>query len=228
MVQDKHWKLSPSDFAFLWEECKRCFYLKVVKGFSRPQAPMPKIFMVIDGQMETFFSGMRTEKIAAGLPEGIIQYGEKWVESKTISTPNCSSTCFIKGKFDTIAKFKDGSYGVIDFKTSARNSEHIPLYSRQLHAYAYTLENAAPGKLSLSPINRLGLLIYEPSFFSSSNMKSLSLEGNLLWLEITRDDHEFETFIREVLLILDQPTPPNSNPNCKWCQYRDKSRQTSF
>ena len=46
------WRLSPSDFAFLWEECKRCFYLKVVKEFYRPRSLMPKIFNVIDAQMK--------------------------------------------------------------------------------------------------------------------------------------------------------------------------------
>ena len=44
----KNWKLSPSDFAFLWEECKRCFYLKVARGFYRPRTPFPGIFSVID------------------------------------------------------------------------------------------------------------------------------------------------------------------------------------
>jgi len=32
-------KLSPSDFAFLWEQCKRCFYLKVVHGIRQPSMP---------------------------------------------------------------------------------------------------------------------------------------------------------------------------------------------
>ena len=33
-------RLSPSDFAFLWEQCKRCFYLKVVHGIRQPSMPM--------------------------------------------------------------------------------------------------------------------------------------------------------------------------------------------
>ena len=37
------WKLNPSDFAFLGEEDRRCYYWKVVKGFERPRALMPKI-----------------------------------------------------------------------------------------------------------------------------------------------------------------------------------------
>ena len=27
------YKLSPSDLTFLWDECQRCFYLKVVRKF---------------------------------------------------------------------------------------------------------------------------------------------------------------------------------------------------
>jgi len=37
---------------------------------------------------------------------------------------------------------------VVDFKTLARNSEYFPLYTRQLHAYACALEQAAPGELA--------------------------------------------------------------------------------
>lgn len=47
MITRHSWKLSPSDFAFLWEECKRCFYLKVVNGIQRPPLIMPKIFMTL-------------------------------------------------------------------------------------------------------------------------------------------------------------------------------------
>jgi hypothetical protein len=50
----QNWKLSPSDFAFLWEECQRCFYLKVVRQFYRPWSPMPKIFTKIDGIMKRY------------------------------------------------------------------------------------------------------------------------------------------------------------------------------
>ena len=64
----KTWRLSPSDFAFLWQECKRCFYLKNVVGFQRPRSIMPRIFNVIDAQMKDCFMKMRTEKIAPGMP----------------------------------------------------------------------------------------------------------------------------------------------------------------
>ena len=174
-----NWKLSPSDFAFLWEECRRCFYLKVVSDFKRPSTPMPKIFTTIDQLMKQRFAGRRTEEVVSGLPGGVFEYSEHWVESRAVAIPGNTSSCFIRGKFDTVARFADGGFGVGDFKTSARNSEHIPLYARQLHAYACALEQAAPGRLALSPVRCLGLLVYEPSVFEHQPGGNCSLSGSL-------------------------------------------------
>ena len=44
-----NWKLSPSDFAFLYEECSRCVYLKVARDYQRPRGPFPNAFMMTDG-----------------------------------------------------------------------------------------------------------------------------------------------------------------------------------
>ena len=58
-----NWKLSPSDFAFLYEESKRCFYLKVARDYQRPRGPFPKIFTIIDGLMKDYFEGKRTSEL---------------------------------------------------------------------------------------------------------------------------------------------------------------------
>jgi hypothetical protein len=221
------WKLSPSDFAFLWEECRRCFYLKVVTGFQRPRPAMPKIFNLIDAKMKSCYADIGKEQIVAGLPPGVIEHGEKWVESRPISVPNHTSTCFIRGKLDTVMKFADGTYGVIDFKTSTRKIEHVPLYGRQLHAYGYALEHPAPGGLGLNPISRLGLLVFEPSSYLHQD-QSASLSGGLSWVEIPRDDRGFLEYLSEVLAVLELPEPPGGSPSCDWCQYRDTSRRTGL
>ena len=227
-MNSRNWKLSPSDFAFLWEECKRCFYLKVVHNFARPRPIMPKIFNIIDSQMKSFYADKRTEDIVKNMPPGIIKYGEKWVESKPVHLPRKSSSCYIRGKFDTIVYFDDGTYGVIDFKTSERKSEHIPLYDRQLHAYAHALENPAAGKLSLSPISKLGLLVYEPNSYSQTDDGNALLMGALSWIEIPRRDSRFKKFLSEVVSVLQMPEPPGGAPSCEWCQYRDTSRRTKL
>src|SRR5437763_1001329 len=79
------WVLSPSDFAFLWEECPRCFYLHVAGGFRRPRAPFPKIFTVIDGHMKMRFTGSRVK--LPDLPPGVIAYPDLWVASEPIAIP---------------------------------------------------------------------------------------------------------------------------------------------
>jgi hypothetical protein len=184
---------------------------------------MPKIFGTIDTQMKIHFAGKRTKELLPELPSGVVEFGEKWVESEPIVVPDRAARCYIRGKFDTVLKFDDDSYAVIDFKTSARRSEHIPLYSRQLHAYAYALENAAPGSLSLTPVRRLGLLVYEPTAFSQRN-GSAALTGALGWIEVARDDTAFMHFLGQVLDVLELEAPPPPGNSCEWCKYREQSR----
>lgn len=226
MSTHRNWKLSPSDLTFLWEECHRCFYLKVAKNFQRPRPIMPKIFTVIDLQMKGYYEGKRTASLAPDMPSGTVSYSERWVESRPITLPNGSSTCFLRGKFDTVVKFDDGSYGIVDFKTSQRNADHVPLYSRQLHSYAYALENPASGKLGLQPVSRLGLLVFEPCSYRNGNGQDASLSGSINWLEIPLDREGYLQFIGEVMAVLNRPEPPGGSPSCEWCQYRDISRRT--
>lgn len=223
-MKNKNWKLSPSDFAFLWEECKRCFYLKVARNFNRPRSIMPKIFTIIDSQMKNYYSGKRTEEIAEGASPSIVTFSEKWVESKPIEFSGRSITCFVRGKFDTIVKFDDDSYGVVDFKTSQTKSEHIPLYSRQLHAYAHALENPNSGNFSVSPISRLGLLVFEPKKYTQGKTGVVGLAGDVSWIEVPRDDKSFMKFLDGVLDILDSPEPPLHSSECGWCKYREETR----
>lgn len=224
---DSQWVLNPSDFAFLWEECKRCFYLKVREGFRRPSMPMAKIFTVIDGEMKNCYSGERTEKAMPFLPPGIVDSSVSWVQSKPIKVSGHDTACMIRGKIDTLVKFDDGSYAIIDFKTSSPRAEHVQLYGRQLHAYALALEQAAVGHVNLSPIRRLGLLVYEPREFANPTASEASLTGRLTWIPIERDDRKFQGFIGEILEVLEKPSPPDAG-ECEWCRYREASRKNKF
>ena len=154
------------------------------------------------------------------LPPGIVKYGEKWVESKNIHFSGIDDSCFIKGRFDVVIEFDDGTYGVIDYKTSNPEGEHYKLYSRQLHAYAYALENPAHGALSLSPVSMLGLLYFFPSKVSQQNIDWLSFDSEIHLKRIEKDDQEFMTFIEEVLTLLQSQDLPDPTPECSWCSYQ--------
>lgn len=224
---DTSWVLNPSDFAFLWEECKRCFYLKVREKFRRPSQPMAKIFTVIDAEMKNCFAGKRTENMMPFLPPGVVDVSVSWVQSKPIKLPGRSSSCVIRGKIDTLVRFDDNSFAVIDFKTSSRRADHIHLYGRQLHAYALALEQAAAGHVNLSPIRNLGLLVYEPQKFAKVAVTDASLSGSLSWIPVERDDKKFFGFLSEILDVLERPAPPAAE-GCEWCQYREASRKNKF
>lgn len=224
----KTYKLSPSDLTFLWDECKRCFYLKVVHKFSRPSMPMPSIFIKIDGLMKRFYQGKTTQDLTVDLPPGVVLFGENWVQSQPIILPGHSDQVYLRGIYDTVVQFADGSYGVVDFKTSTPKPTHLAFYGRQLHAYAYALEHAAPGKVHLSPVSRLGLLVVEPDDIQMTPDGKLAYVGTVTWQEIPHDKDNFLGFLSQVLSVLEQPVPPEPGENCPYCQYRQSTHTSGW
>lgn len=214
------YKLSPSDLTFLWDECKCCFYLKVVRKFSRPSMPFPSIFTKIDGLMKAYYQGKPTCDLCSELPTGFVQFGEKWVQSQPIVLPGHSHACYILGKFDTVVRFEDGSYGVVDFKTSTPKPSNLAFYGRQLHAYAYALEHAEAGKFALAPISRLGLLVVEPNDMNVMPDGRVAYLGTMTWQEVPHNETAFLSFLDEIMTVLEQPTPPEPGEKCPFCQYR--------
>ena len=217
-----NYKLSPSDLTFLYQGCKRCFYLKMVHGIAQPSMPLPSIFSKIASLLKNHYDGKHTSELHVDIPPGTVSLGEKYVKSDVIQLPNHKDTCFISGRFDIVISFDDGTYGVIDFKTGNPGRESANLYSRQLHAYAYALEHPAPGKLSLSPVTKLGLLYFYPSGVSQQSIEQLAYEAEITWIEIEKNEEGFLKFIDEVQDILELPEAPEHSPNCQWCGYLSK------
>jgi hypothetical protein len=211
-------KLAPSDLTFLWDECERCFWLKAKGVLRRPSAPFPKIFIKLDNQTKDFFFGKRAEDMAEGLRAGRVAFGDRWVRSAPLHVPGHDTQVALAGKIDTALAFDDGSYGVIDFKTSEPKTEHVMFYGRQLHSYALAAESPAPGALQLSPVSQLGLLCVDP-------VAMVGLDGDVAYkavstfLEIERDDDAFMAFLSQVLYVLERPEPPDAAAKCSYCRY---------
>ena len=211
-------KLAPSDLTFLWDECQRCFWLKVKGVLRRPSAPFPKIFTRLDNQTKDFFFGRRAEEMAAGLRPGRIALGDRWVRSRPLTVPGHATKVVLAGRIDTALAYDDGSYGIIDFKTSEPKAEHVSFYGRQLHAYALAAESPAPGALDLAPVSQLGLLCVEPVAMVELD-DDVAYKGASCFLEIERDDDAFLAFISQVLYLLETPEPPDPAPKCSFCSY---------
>ncbi len=217
-------KLSPSDLTFLWSECPRCFYLKVVHNLRRPASPFPGIFTRIDRLMKDYFQEKSCAELTPLLPEGVVKTGDRWVKSTPIALPGHASTFYLTGKLDCLVEFTDGSYGVVDFKTSEAKPEHVAFYSRQLHAYAYALEYSAPNSLYLSPVSRLGLLTVEPVLMDRLHPGRIAYLGDVTWQECPKSYPDFLDFLEEVVAVLELTEPPESGSDCAYCAYRKSSR----
>jgi hypothetical protein len=211
--------ISPSDLTFSWDGCKRCFYLKVKHNIAY-RGPFPGMFGKMGDLTSNYYIDKASSEISPELPAGTVTLREKWVKSTPISFSDTSSHCMIRGRFDAIITFEDGTYGIIDYKTSDASEEKAAFYSRQLSAYAYALENPAPNALSISPITHLGLFIITPNRFERMPNGEIAFVTKTTWMDVPRDDATFLALLREIVTLLDKPTPPDPAEGCGLCNYR--------
>src|SRR4030042_5933675 len=117
------YKLSPSDFKYLYEDCKHCYYQKV-KGFIKelPSIGMPGVFTKMSTLLQNAIIGMDLREITYQLPAGKIEVKEGFLKSKPIPPAN---DCYIGGRFDFASRLGDGTYSVIDFKINAPNEDKL-------------------------------------------------------------------------------------------------------
>jgi len=216
------WALAPSDFAFLWDECPRCFYNKVALKKGRPRASFSKAFGLIDQAMKSFYLGERSEELLSGMPGGVLGDSNRWVKSTTIVVPGCSTAFIIRGRVDALVHFDNQTTGVLDFKTSEPRAAHIDTYGRQLHSYALALEN--PAVRHPTTVNAVALLCFSPAEFEAEEHKA-ALSGDLCCIEVSRDDTAFSVLFAEVICVLEGPELPPQARGCPWCAWNDRTTE---
>ena len=79
------YKLSPSDFKYLYEDCKHCYYQKA-KGFIKelPSIGMPGVFSRMNSLLQNAIIGMDLREINSKLPAGKIEVKEGFLRFKPI------------------------------------------------------------------------------------------------------------------------------------------------
>ena len=212
-------KLSPSDFAYLYEECKLCYWLKIKHGIDRPKGIFPSVFTAINTRIQGNMVGKDLRELSPALPAGIVESQEKIIQSKQIP----GTQVYLYGKYDLLVRQSTGTYMIIDLKLSAPNEEKIAKYQSQLWTYAYAFEHPDEGEPK--KIARGGLLIFYPDAVSFADGNA-SLTFPPTWLEVPIDNKEFMKFVIEVNTLLEEPAPPE-NSNCSWCKYRHLGEQLS-
>ena len=208
------YKLSPSDFAYLWNDCKHCYYQKVKLGVSY-SGLFPSMFGRINKLLQDSIMGMNLQDIHPSLPSGIIEIQEGYLMSVQINDTNC----FLSGRFDILTKLEDGTCALIDFKIASPDEEKIlKKYSSQLHAYKFALENPANG--DPIKISKMGVVSINPE-----EMKLI--DGKIVfttmptWHPIEEDMVGFLKLISEISTVLNGELPPISE-TCTLCIYRSR------
>ena len=216
-MSDRIWALAPADLGTLWDECRRCFYLGVGAGFPRPVSGADTSRDLLISALD----GRRTERVAAGMPGGVLEAGHRSVQSQPLSiqVPDTSYRCVIRGVLDLAVALDDATLAVVEV---ARGEPRTAARGRRLHAWAHAVESAGGGKVSA-----LGALHFVPGPAAASDAP-VSVTGSWQWMPFERDDSTFYGFLAEALSLLEQPTPPGGTPLCPWCVYRDASRRTGY
>lgn len=207
-----HHKISPSSLTFLFEDCRRCFYMDNRKIWKRPYSPMPSVFNRIDKVMRLCYHNSDPQLIDPTLPAGSITTVEQKIQSVPIPVGN--STVQISGKLDALAVFDGNDVGIIDFKTSEAKDKSIGLYRRQLHAYAAILSNPAKG----SPLNPvvMGLICVSPESMVSGDRQLAMLQMQVSWVPIEIDWGWWNEFLADLVSLLDGDEP-EGKPDCPYC-----------
>jgi len=213
------YKLSPSDFRYLYEDCKYCYYQKVKYNITLPSIGMPGVFSKMNSLLQNAIIGMDLRDINSQLPPGKIEVKEGFIKSKPIPPSN---DCYISGRFDIASRLDDGSYSVIDFKITDPKDDKIQKFFPQLHAYKFALENPSfgpPKKVSI-----MGVIAINPESISFPG-ENVIFKAKPQWFEIAEDMERFYAFITEVSKHLKNDVPPENTEKCKWCYYRSLTKK---
>ncbi len=206
------YKLSPSDFAYLYDECKRCYWMKIHDKVMRPQLPFPGIFSAINTRLQGTLVGTELRSLSSDLPAGYVEKQEGFVES----IPVPGTQLYLKGKYDLLVKKPDGTYLLIDFKLSQPHEDKIDKYKTQLYSYKFAMEN--PKYEKPIRITQMGLIIMYPDQVKfESGHATLTFPPK--WLEIPQDEQAFMSFMKEVDTLIAGPIQPEGE-DCQFCKYR--------
>lgn len=207
-------KLSPSDFAYLFEDCKYCYVRKIKEGITLPSMPMPGVFSALNSRLQGNMVGKNLKSLSSSLPDGEVIKQEGFVESIVIP----GTSVYLKGKYDLLVKNPDGTHTLVDLKISQPGEDKIEKYKSQLAAYKFALENPSKGEPIIT--TKLALLIFYPNTASFVNDSAI-LDFPPTWLEVPTDDKNFLDCMKSVDDLLSGSMPEESM-SCKWCVYRGK------
>ena len=211
--------ISPSDLTFSWGSCHKCLWLNYNHGLRTPGF-MPLVGDLANMQ-EQYFAKKTTADIAPVLPEGKVADLGGWVKSSLINVGGTPSKYAIRGKYDLLIEFADGTYGIIDCKFQAKDSDKTDLYQPQLEAYAFALENPASGEAK--KVSLMGLLVWSLLEPAGDVTKGFLLKLKHTWRPIARNPEALATRLTDFITVVGGKMPV-AKDNCDMCNYLTQRR----
>tara|TARA_Y100001958_G_C21215459_1_gene540881 strand:+ start:358 stop:1017 length:660 start_codon:yes stop_codon:yes gene_type:complete len=205
---------SPSEFAFGYSGCKRCYYDLKVKDI-RINTGFPSIFSRMDSLQKKYYHNKSSAIFNSNsIPKGVIKTDYSKLQTSRILTDNKNRNFQLRGKIDAYIDHED-FFSIIDFKVTNLSEKKIDTYRTQLNSYALMFENPNDKSLKLFPIKKLGIFCFEPNDLIEVGFKP-SFEMTTKFYEIKRDDKFFFNFITDIIDFLEGEIPQFSD-NCSLC-----------
>lgn len=213
--------IAPSDLTFGFSTCKRCICIKYWFSFElKKDFPLVKSLSTFQ---EEHFRRAPMPSIDPSLPAGTVKQWGQWVKSKNIVINGVETQWKLRGIYDLLGHYDDGTVGIIDCKVSDSERDSGDFYAPQLEAYAYTLENPLSGKVF--PVQTMGLLIWKlggvaetrPNEFVANPM---GFGVNQVYVPVQRDPDRLAKLLEEFITVIDGEMP-DAGSQCHACNYLD-------
>lgn len=208
--------------------CERCAWIKL-RAKKLPFQIFPGIFSSIDSYSKKI-QDAHYLRAAASLP----WFAQAGLDGEPLKEPHWRSFnvvdeangIILTGMPDAVLALPDGSFVIIDYKTSKFTKGQdslMPMYRVQLNAYAYIGE-----RLDLNPVSRLILAYYEPQTdVDETTIESLLHPGGF-WMgftphlvEIPVETHSIDALVKKARTLYDRATPPERGEGCADCAALD-------
>lgn len=176
----------------------------------------------LSAMQENHFNDAISSQLHPEIKEGRVLDRGGWVKSIPIPYNGKSSPYAIRGKYDLLMEFQDGTYGIIDCKFQGRDSDKSDFYAPQLEAYAYALENPVSGEAK--KVSVLGLLVWSPKKPSGDPYSGFALNLNSSWYPITRNPEGLQERLQDFIEVISGPTPIRDS-KCETCKFIGDRRE---
>ena len=212
-------------------KCRRCFYLDVKLGVSKPSWPAFSLNNAVDNLLKKEFDIHRAEKNPHPLMKtyGIkaVPFAHEKIDEwrdwrRGIRYYDKETNLELYGAIDDLWLGDNGKLIIVDYKATSINGEvsldgeYREAYKRQVEFYQWLFKKNGYDVDETAYFVYVNALKDKKAFDGQLEFKVrlLPYKGSNSWVEPT---------IKEIKKVLESDEIPEPNPNCEYCNYRRKA-----